>query len=193
MLNIGESTEGLPSAAALISGGARVQRTVLLRGPPPLGGSPSLPGAHTAEQNGTAASANGGGGGAPTLSPPAPVASSQQGPPLVYAVSWWRAQEVDVYLSDRSKPIWVSLSQGHVELYREVRGSRGETLSALPARRSPSQPEHQVVLLCVCAAGRTARRCSWCTTGTTRSWSSCWAAPGRSGAASTCFGTRGGR
>ncbi|PNH01385.1 hypothetical protein TSOC_012736 [Tetrabaena socialis] len=42
------------------------------------------------------------------------------GVPLVYASSWWNAGEVDQYLRDRSKPIWISLSQGHVELYREV-------------------------------------------------------------------------
>lgn len=40
--------------------------------------------------------------------------------PLVYACSWWDAAQVDGYLQDRSKPIWVSLSQGQVELYREV-------------------------------------------------------------------------
>ncbi|KAG1664696.1 hypothetical protein FOA52_006671 [Chlamydomonas sp. UWO 241] len=40
--------------------------------------------------------------------------------PLVYACSWWNATDVDTYLSDKSKPIWVSLSQEHVELYREV-------------------------------------------------------------------------
>ncbi len=53
----------------------------------------------------------------------ASVGQGEKPPPLVYAVSWWDAEEVDRYLSDRSKPIWVSLSQGHVELYREV--SRG--------------------------------------------------------------------
>eukprot|EP00195_Chlamydomonas_chlamydogama_P003558 CAMPEP_0202921130 /NCGR_PEP_ID=MMETSP1392-20130828/77231_1 /ASSEMBLY_ACC=CAM_ASM_000868 /TAXON_ID=225041 /ORGANISM="Chlamydomonas chlamydogama, Strain SAG 11-48b" /LENGTH=217 /DNA_ID=CAMNT_0049614677 /DNA_START=156 /DNA_END=809 /DNA_ORIENTATION=- len=40
--------------------------------------------------------------------------------PLVYASSWWNEKQVDEYLKDKSKPIWVSLSQGHVELYREV-------------------------------------------------------------------------
>ena len=38
----------------------------------------------------------------------------------MYASSWWDAQIVDQYLQDRSKPIWVNLGQGHVELYREV-------------------------------------------------------------------------
>jgi chorismate lyase len=44
--------------------------------------------------------------------------------PLVYATSWWNADEVDRYLQDRSKPIWVSLSQGHIELYREIHSLR---------------------------------------------------------------------
>jgi hypothetical protein len=41
--------------------------------------------------------------------------------PLVYACSWWNAAQAGQYLQDRSLPIWNSLSQGHVELYREVR------------------------------------------------------------------------
>lgn len=38
----------------------------------------------------------------------------------MYAASWWSASEVDHYLTDRDKPIWVSLSLGHIELYREI-------------------------------------------------------------------------
>ncbi|EFN54688.1 hypothetical protein CHLNCDRAFT_135316 [Chlorella variabilis] len=38
----------------------------------------------------------------------------------VYASSWWSADTVDQYLRDRSQPIWVSLSQGRTELYREI-------------------------------------------------------------------------
>jgi chorismate lyase len=38
----------------------------------------------------------------------------------VYAASWWAADTVDQYLRDRSQPIWVSLSQGRTELYREI-------------------------------------------------------------------------
>ncbi|KAI3425032.1 hypothetical protein D9Q98_008410 [Chlorella vulgaris] len=38
----------------------------------------------------------------------------------VYASSWWSAATVDQYLKDRSQPIWVSLSQGRTELYREI-------------------------------------------------------------------------
>eukprot|EP00798_Chlamydomonas_sp_ICE-L_P030892 gene30892-35939_t len=40
--------------------------------------------------------------------------------PLVYASSWWNESQVDEYLKDKSKPIWASLSQGNMELYREV-------------------------------------------------------------------------
>ncbi|PRW45747.1 chorismate lyase isoform B [Chlorella sorokiniana] len=38
----------------------------------------------------------------------------------VYATSWWNADTVDQYLRDRSQPIWVSLSQGRTELYRDI-------------------------------------------------------------------------
>ncbi|KAL4419142.1 hypothetical protein ABPG77_002655 [Micractinium sp. CCAP 211/92] len=38
----------------------------------------------------------------------------------VYASSWWSAATIDEYLRDRSQPIWVSLSQGRTELYREI-------------------------------------------------------------------------
>jgi chorismate--pyruvate lyase len=39
---------------------------------------------------------------------------------LVYACSWWNADRVDEFLKDKSKPIWVSLSEGQVEIYREI-------------------------------------------------------------------------
>lgn len=38
----------------------------------------------------------------------------------VYATSWWNAATVDEYLTDRNQPIWVSLSQGRTELYRDI-------------------------------------------------------------------------
>ena len=41
--------------------------------------------------------------------------------PLVYAASWWCSNTVDEYLRDKSKPIWVSLTQGHLELNREIK------------------------------------------------------------------------
>ncbi|PSC72581.1 chorismate lyase [Micractinium conductrix] len=40
--------------------------------------------------------------------------------PYVYATSWWNADTVDDLLRDRSQPIWVSLSQGRAELYRDI-------------------------------------------------------------------------
>lgn len=40
--------------------------------------------------------------------------------PLVYATSWWNAATVDNFLRDKDQPIWVSLTQQHMELYREV-------------------------------------------------------------------------
>lgn len=39
---------------------------------------------------------------------------------LVYACSWWSADQVDKFLKDKNKPIWVSLSEGQVEIYREI-------------------------------------------------------------------------
>uniref|UniRef100_A0A061SHU8 Chorismate lyase n=1 Tax=Tetraselmis sp. GSL018 TaxID=582737 RepID=A0A061SHU8_9CHLO len=38
----------------------------------------------------------------------------------VYAASWWNAAEVDRFLADKSKPIWVSLSAERTEVYREI-------------------------------------------------------------------------
>ena len=40
---------------------------------------------------------------------------------MVYASSWWDAAHVSEYLKDTSRPIWESLSQGRIELYREIR------------------------------------------------------------------------
>eukprot|EP00891_Asterochloris_glomerata_P006110 jgi/Astpho2/6110/Aster-04056 len=40
--------------------------------------------------------------------------------PLVYAASWWSADHVDEFLRDKQQPIWASLSQGHIELFREI-------------------------------------------------------------------------
>eukprot|EP00775_Hariotina_reticulata_P005965 gene5965-6204_t len=45
---------------------------------------------------------------------------SPSGVPLVYAASWWASDTVDQYLADKALPIWVSLSKGHLELYREI-------------------------------------------------------------------------
>lgn len=46
--------------------------------------------------------------------------SGPDGPPLVYAASWWCAATVGRYLADRRVPIWKSLSEGRVEVYREI-------------------------------------------------------------------------
>jgi chorismate-pyruvate lyase len=41
--------------------------------------------------------------------------------PLVYAVSWWNLSKVRNALKDTNKPIWASLSEQRVELYRELK------------------------------------------------------------------------
>jgi chorismate lyase len=41
--------------------------------------------------------------------------------PLVYASSWWNSTAIDEFLKDKSQPIWVSLSQGHTEIYRDIK------------------------------------------------------------------------
>lgn len=40
---------------------------------------------------------------------------------LAYAASWWEASHVDEYLRNRALPIWSSLSDLRMELYRDVR------------------------------------------------------------------------
>jgi len=42
--------------------------------------------------------------------------------PYVYAASWWSSDTIDKYLKDKQQPIWVSLSEGRAELYREILG-----------------------------------------------------------------------
>jgi hypothetical protein len=39
---------------------------------------------------------------------------------LAYAASWWNVDSAATYLRDASKPIWMSLSQGRTELYRDL-------------------------------------------------------------------------
>ena len=39
---------------------------------------------------------------------------------LVHATSWWNAAAASSNLRDPSQPIWVSLTQAHKELYREI-------------------------------------------------------------------------
>ena len=43
-----------------------------------------------------------------------------EGRALVYATSWWNAAAASSNLRDPSQPIWVSLTQAHKELYREI-------------------------------------------------------------------------
>jgi chorismate lyase len=40
---------------------------------------------------------------------------------LAYATSWWEASHVDEYLQNRSIPIWSSLANLRMELYRDIR------------------------------------------------------------------------
>ncbi len=40
---------------------------------------------------------------------------------LVYATSWWPAALVDQYLQNRDWPIWASLRELRLELYRDIR------------------------------------------------------------------------
>lgn len=47
-------------------------------------------------------------------------ASSSPQVPLVYAASWWSARECEMYLKDKTLPIWTSLQQQQVELYRQI-------------------------------------------------------------------------
>lgn len=129
MANVGCSTLGLPPGVDAIPG-PRVQREVLLRPKVACHGSPDMyPAAGSNGNASQAASINTSASSEPSTSrgssgdtaASAPGVHSSAPPPLVYACSWWDAAQVDAYLQDKTKPIWVSLSQGHVELYREVR------------------------------------------------------------------------
>ena len=41
---------------------------------------------------------------------------------LAWAESWWNQTEAEQHLQDRNLPIWISLTQGRSELFREVDG-----------------------------------------------------------------------
>jgi len=41
---------------------------------------------------------------------------------LGWAESWWNQAEAEAHLRDRSRPIWLSLTAGRAELFREVDG-----------------------------------------------------------------------
>ena len=44
------------------------------------------------------------------------------GKTLAWAESWWNQAEAEQHLHDRNLPIWLSLTQGRSELFREVDG-----------------------------------------------------------------------
>ena len=44
------------------------------------------------------------------------------GTTLAWAESWWNQTEAEQHLQDRNLPIWLSLTQGRSELFREVDG-----------------------------------------------------------------------
>jgi chorismate lyase len=46
---------------------------------------------------------------------------TDSGQRLAYATSWWEASHVDEYLHNRSIPIWASLANLRMELYRDIR------------------------------------------------------------------------
>ncbi|GIL89190.1 hypothetical protein Vretimale_18614 [Volvox reticuliferus] len=131
MRNVGCSLEGLPAGTDLIPG-PRVQRQVLLNCQPGSVSKCKALGTECNSNDGGRRTGNGAsaeletavdsGNGDTRSSSNGSICSSPGLPPLplVYASSWWNAETIDEYLRDKSKPIWVSLSQGHVELYREV-------------------------------------------------------------------------
>ena len=47
--------------------------------------------------------------------------AGDEGRRLVYACSWWNQAEIEDYLKEQGVPMWASLQNKHVELYREVR------------------------------------------------------------------------
>lgn len=47
--------------------------------------------------------------------------ATASGERLVYATSWWPASLVDQYLQNRDWPIWTSLRELRLELYRDIR------------------------------------------------------------------------
>lgn len=54
------------------------------------------------------------------LPPKAGCPAGEKGRALVYAASWWSADQVNEYLRDKQLPIWASLSAARTELYRDV-------------------------------------------------------------------------
>ncbi|KAF5829630.1 hypothetical protein DUNSADRAFT_15714 [Dunaliella salina] len=115
MLDIGSSADALPPEVQSIPG-PRIQRQVLLRPSSSLASPVSDRLAYTSSRKSDAASVDHTG----AVAGPGNSGRPPGMQPLVYACSWWNADQAGMYLQDRSQPIWNSLSQGHVELYREV-------------------------------------------------------------------------
>jgi len=64
---------------------------------------------------------------------------------LVYATSWWPAGLVDQYLQNRDWPIWTSLRELRLELYRDIRRlyyGNSEVLAREFASRAPFWGRH---------------------------------------------------
>jgi len=59
---------------------------------------------------------------------------------LMWAESWWNQQDAQGHLRDLRQPIWASLCQDRVELFREVDGLGQVESEALEQRFSVSSP-----------------------------------------------------
>lgn len=94
----------------------------------------------------------------------------------------WRWMQVDEFLRDKSQPIWVSLSQGHVELYRYEH----ILLTSKQASIVWHQDKPTLTIGFWLLLAETFRLYTWAIMS---SWSSCWSARGRFGGGSTYSGT----
>ncbi len=57
---------------------------------------------------------------------------------LAYATSWWEERHVNEYLENKSLPIWASLTQSRMELYRDIQGVHyGESAELASAFERP--------------------------------------------------------
>ena len=59
---------------------------------------------------------------------------------LMWAESWWNQQDAQDHLRDLRQPVWASLCQDRVELFREVDGLGQVESAALEQRFSASSP-----------------------------------------------------
>lgn len=65
---------------------------------------------------------------------------TEAGERLVYATSWWPAELVDQYLQNRDWPIWTSLRELRLELYRDIRRLYYGTSAPLAREFGGSEP-----------------------------------------------------